>query len=254
MSKSDSLGGKGEDRLQGLFFSPFLWTALFVGVLVHLAGFLVFQIVSNPFSDKAKESPLLEYLSEQAFSGEVELEEQAILFDSAPYFVPTRWSASSGLFSDRRVDQWVFPEYEPEIQLLEDLEPVALVVDSVDDALTPEDLLDSRYWEFFPGFARGGESPVSLPGNEPVAEIQVLNTQQMSEQPVILSMESTQLLAERPAHFYLRVDASGRVVSQPRLAQSSGVEGFDQAVRQWLLSSVLAAELPSGYLSVRVFP
>ena len=76
----------------------------------------------------------------------------------------------------------------------------------------------------------------------------------MSEQPVILSMESTQRLAERPAHFYLRVDASGRVVSQPRLAQSSGVEGFDQAVRQWLLSSVLAAELPSGYLSVRVFP
>ena len=68
MSKSDSLGGKGEDRIQGLFFSPFLWTALVVGVLVHLAGFLVFQIVSN-FSDKAKVSPLLEYLSEQAGRG-----------------------------------------------------------------------------------------------------------------------------------------------------------------------------------------
>ena len=136
--------------------------------------------------------------------------------------MPTRWSASSGLFSDRRVDQWVFPEYEPEIQLLEDLEPVALVVDSVDDAFTPEDLLISLL-----GVLRvlPEGSSVSLPGNEPVAEIQVLNTQQMSEQPVILSMESTQRLAERPAHFYLRVDASG-LGSQSTEVGADGVEGL----------------------------
>jgi hypothetical protein len=254
MSKPDSQRGQSEGRAPGVLLSPFLWTVLVVGVLVHLAGFLVFQIVSQPLPDNKNEAPLLEYLSERAFSGEVELEEQAILFDSAPLFVPTRWSASSGLFTAQRADQWVFPEYEPEIKLLEDLEPVALVVDSVDDVVAPEDLLDSRYWEFFTGFARGGESPISLTSSGPIAEIQVLSTQQITKQSVRLVMESTSPLAGRPAHFYLRVDATGRMLSRPRLAESSGVDDFDQAVRQWLQSSVLAADLPVGYLSIRVFP
>lgn len=254
MSEQGSEESVSGGRASGKLLSPFLWMALVGGLLVHIAGFLIFQIVTHSLPEKREAPPLLEYLSERAFSGEVELEEQAILFDSAPLFVPTRWSASYGLFAERRTDSWAFPEYEPEIRLLEDLEPVALVVDSINGVREPEDLLDARYWDFFDGFSAGGEPAKPLPTSGPVAEIQVMHTSRLIKQSAPLSLEPGVRLAEQPALFYLRVDASGEQISQPRLAESSGVDAFDRAARQWLERSVMTANLPVGYLSVRVFP
>ncbi|MGC6455700.1 MAG: hypothetical protein ACON39_06300 [Coraliomargaritaceae bacterium] len=254
MSEPGSEGSQSSGHAIGTLLSPFLWLALVAGVLVHLAGFLVFQIVTHSLPEEGDAPPLLEYLSERVFSGEVELEEQAILFDSAPLFVPTRWSASSGLFTGRRVAPWVFPEYEPEIRLLEDLEPVALVVDSTDGVQAPEELLDSRYWDFFTGFASGGQPANALPTSGPVAEIQVIHSSRVMKQSARLTIEEGGRLAERPALFFLRVDTAGQRVSQPRLVESSGEDAFDQAAREWLLRSSVSASLPAGYLSVRVFP
>ena len=250
MEKVDSPKQGGAGRL----LSPLLFSVLVAGVIVHLAGFLAFQIVSNPLPESAESPPLLEYLSERAFSGEAELEEQAILFDSAPLFVPTRWSASTGMFGQRGSSQRVFPEYEPAIDLVEDLEPVALVVDPVDDLQEPEDLLASRYWDFFGGFARGGDLPVALPGGGAMAEVRLLDGPEETMLRLPLLIASGGMAAARPALFLVRVDASGRLTGRPRLAQSSGAEEFDQAALGWLRSPGPAARLPAGYLSVRVFP
>jgi hypothetical protein len=250
MQQSDKESGQNSARL----VPPLLRTALVLGVLIHLAGFVVFQILTKPLPEAADASPMVEYLSEQAFSGEVELEEQAILFDSAPLFVPTRWSASAELYSSPDSVRWVFPEYEPRIELLEDLEPVALVVDTPYVMNRPEDILDSRYWDFFASFAHGGESPVELPRSAPIAEVRRLSEPGEALRFVPLTIASVGLLPESPALFYVRVDASGQFVSRPRLVESSGQADFDQAVRGWLQGASLAGSLPAGFLSVRVFP
>lgn len=242
------------ERRSGRLLSPLLRAALVVGILVHLAGFLAFQIISQPLPESAESPPLLEYLSERAFSGEVELEEQAILFDSAPLFVPTRWSASSGLFGKRGFGQWVFPEYEPEIDLLEDLEPVALVVSPASDLQEPEDLLDSRYWDFFLGFGRSGDRPVALPAGGATARVRVLDGVEETTKTFSLTIPSVRSLPARPTLLMVRVDAYGQLIGRPRLTQSSGLESFDQAALGWLRSPGLAARLPAGYLSIRVFP
>ena len=105
-------------------FSPVLRLALLLGVAVHLIGFFVFRVASSSLPEREVASPFVQYVSMSDLASDLELEEQAALFDSAPLFIPTRWNASQ---VDRpRVGGFVqnqFPAFEPEIHLLSALGP-----------------------------------------------------------------------------------------------------------------------------------
>ena len=103
--------------------SPVLRIALLLGIAVHLAGFLIFRVVSNPLPDREPAAAFVQFLSTGLMAGDADLEEKAILFDSAPLFIPTRWNASSRIFTGIGVVDRQLPDFEPAIDLTADLQP-----------------------------------------------------------------------------------------------------------------------------------
>jgi len=239
------------------FLSPVLRLALLLGVAVHLAGFLIFRVVSTPLPTREDTAPFIEYVSAGSLASDVALEEQAQLFDSAPLFVPTRWNAAQQipLVQLDRVRER-FPEFEPEIDLLNALQPSSLAVAQSEAVSAPIDLLASKYWSFFKGFGESGSTLQPFPDIGHVAEVTVLGSTFASRS---LSLDSgfdfaDASLVSQPVVFYLRVSGSGMSVGAPTVVESSGNEAFDVAAREWLMRDQTLGLLPSGYLSVKVYP
>lgn len=236
--------------------SPLLWLGLLGGVVFHLVGFLVFRVVSSPLPDREATHPFVEYVSAGSLASDRELEEQAALFDSAPLFIPTRWNASQAMgfdFGDATLGQ--FPEFEPAVEPLLELQPSSLVVADDFEVNEPIDLLASRFWRFFTSFAESAQPVVVFPDAGPVAE--VWGVGQSLAQPFSIPVEldfTTSAPVSRPVWYYLRISGSGLVLSEPTLGQSSGNEDFDRAAAEWLKRPEVFAQLPRGYLLIKVFP
>ena len=184
-------------------------------------------------------------------------EENALLFDSAPLFIPTKWNAAQNLFTDIKTSgRTSLGQYEPAIDLLADLAPVNLPLPREHYVTTPIDLLDSRYWAFFTDFGVLSEQVKPFADSDSVALVRNVNelgtyvSQQLSAR---LNWDKEQV-PEGFAQFYLLQSRAGVNLSGLILAQSSGSVAFDQAARDWLQSPETTAQLVSGYLEVSVYP
>ncbi|MDP4879840.1 MAG: hypothetical protein NWR36_08140 [Opitutales bacterium] len=121
------------------FLSPVLSVALMVGIAVHLAGFLIFRVVSNPLPTRDDRAAFVRYVSAGSLAGDLALEEQAQLFDSAPLFVPTQWNAAQNVsLAQRDRVRERFPEFEPAIDLLKALDNSDALIGSVDSVQQPK--------------------------------------------------------------------------------------------------------------------
>jgi hypothetical protein len=234
--------------------SPVLRLALLLGVALHLAVFLFFRVISSPLPQRAARPSFAQYVSADSLASDAELEEQAALFDSAPLFIPTRWNASQASpVNLRNAARGQFPEFEPEINLLRELQPSSRLVARDLNVSAPIDLLASRFWRFFEGAP--SEALVALPASPPIAEVVVLASPTAAplSLPAALTFTSAAPVA-RPVLYYLRVFAGGVVWAAPTLGRSSGNQAFDAAAAEWLGRSEVQAQLPQGYLSITVFP
>ncbi len=257
MALAEQQSGRTKQKSQR-FLSPVLRVALLAGVAVHLAGFLIFRVVSNPLPVREEQAPFIEYVSADSMAGDVALEEQAQLLDSAPLFVPTQWNAAQQipLVQRDRVRER-FPEFEPEIDLLSALKPSSLAVASTsgEGVAAPIDLLASRYWAFFQGFGESGAPLPVYPDAGHVAEVTVLGASSSASFSLDSEFDFVDASpVDRPVLFYLRVSGSGLVVGAPTVGESSGNEVFDVAAREWLMQPRTLGQLPAGYLSVEVYP
>ena len=236
--------------------SPLLRVSLLLGVALHLAGFLIFRVVSSPLPDRVAAPPFLEYVSAGSFANDRELEELAELFDSAPLFIPTRWNASQATVVDpRNRMQGQFPDFEPEIQLLSELQLSSFLVPQNIAVDKPLDLLASRFWRFFAGFAESPRPVAEFPDVTPIAEVSIVG--QLAAWRLSIPAElsyTTSSSVERPVLYYVRASGSGLTLSAPTLGQSSGNADFDRATDEWLRRPEVIGQLPQGYLSIKVFP
>lgn len=238
------------------FISPLLCVGLLLGVVLHLAGFLVFRVISSPLPDRAVARPYVKYVSAGSLASDRELEEQAALFDSAPLFIPTRWNASQVIAVDSgHAMRRQFPEFEPKIQLLDELKPSSFLVPQHIPVDEPLDLLASRFWRFFAGFAESVAPVVAFPDVVPMAEVSVVgqSTARSLSIPVELNYTTASSVA-RPVLYYLRVSATGMALGAPTQGRSSGNADFDRAAGEWLRRPEVLGQLPQGYLSIKVFP
>lgn len=233
--------------------SPFLRISLLLGVCVHLAGFLVFRVISNPLPTREESRPFVRYVSSDTLLSGVELEEQAALFDSAPLFIPGQWNAAHNLHPPSRDRVLLrFPAYEPKIDFSSALVPSSLPVGQTYAVKEPVDLLKLRYWDLFRGF---GQLAANLPQLEEVgvfAEVRSLAGEVLRTVPVDVELVSLQAI--QPAVYFLRVESAGRAVGRATLSASSGDVAFDAAVYTWLAESGFAAGLPDGMFEIRVYP
>lgn len=255
MATSVQQSNRADPRSQRVV-SPLLRLALLLGVALHLAGFLLFRVISSPLPERAATPPFVQYVSADSLANDTELEEQAALFDSAPLFIPTRWNASqSSPVYLRDAARGQFPEFEPEIDLLAELQPSSLLVAADLQVNAPIDLLASQFWRFFAGFPQWSDPVLALPQALPVAEVSVLG--QPIAETLLLSADvqcATAAPIARPVLYYLRVSAAGSVRGAPTLGRSSGNAAFDAAAAAWVERPEVLAQLPSGYLSIQVFP
>lgn len=233
--------------------SPLFRIALLLGVCVHLAGFFVFRVISNPLPTREESSPFVQYVSPERLLSGAALEEQAALFDSAPLFVPGRWNAAHNLEPPSRERALLrFSAYEPEISFSEALLPDRLPFGQNYGVESPVDLLAWRYWDLFRGFAAEATAPVELEATGVFAELRGLNGEVLRSLPAAIDLLSMQ--ASQPAIYYLRVEAGGRAPGRPTLSVSSGDPAFDAAAYTWLAESGFSAGLPAGLFEVSVFP
>lgn len=244
----------GEVAPSQKLLSPVLRIALLLGIIVHLAGFLIFRVISNPLPAREPTATFVQYVSPHSLLVGAELEEQAVLFDSAPLFVPSPWNAAHNLLPPSR-DRGLlrFPSYLPEMDLSStSLLPASLPVGQTYSVQEPADLLVLRYWDLFRDITQERSTPVELADTGVFAEVRSLKGEVLRTLPA--NVESLSMIATQPVSYFLRVEAGGRVLGRPTLSDSSGDAAFDASAYNWLVESGVAAGLPAGLFEIRIYP
>lgn len=238
--------------------APMLRIALLLGVLVHVAGFFFFRVISNPLPSRSDYPAFIALLSADQSGGDAELTEQASLFDSAPLFIPGEWSSAAQVFPVRMAqDSQVFPDYQPNLELLNELKPVKLSALTIADVREPADLLDLRFWDLFEAFGESSTPVVELGRGGAVAVVRIMAGGDGASADADLRYEvelESDSFGLRPVVFYLSMSAPGLPMGNPVLRQSSGSESLDADAMAWLLRPATLASLPAGYLEIRIFP
>jgi hypothetical protein len=235
--------------------TPLYKIALVIGVGVHLAGFLLFNI--DPLDDTPPPfSPaLVQFSPSQPDQTQSWLAEQTLLFDSAPLFLPTRWNTSQptppvALTRKQAADP--FPAPEPVLSI----DQVRLPPDEValaGDNQQSHELLRPAYWSPFHGFGLGNQTEIS-----PIPAGIGLQAVAMSSGETVVSLRlpvTHPALVETslwsPAVFTILVDEAGAIGS-PMLMESSFDERVDDALRDLLRTLDWTSLVPFGYYRVTV--
>lgn len=235
--------------------SLFLKIALCTAICLHILVLLLFRISSNTLPDRGPSNPYITFVSEKSFAKNVELEEYSILFDSAPLFIPTQWNASQSVKVDfENVSMGPFAEFEPTIELLEKLQPDGLLIADDYSVNEPSDLLASCFWRFFENFGWSTSVVSAFETTTPIAEISVMGNSQTPAVLLEVDLESaTSFSITSPVSYAIRRSNQGLIWGMPTLMETSGNDVFDRSVAKWLQRPDVLAQLPVGYLSIRVF-
>lgn len=238
--------------------SPLLKIALLLGVLLHLSGFFIFRVIFNPLPSSEEGAAFIALVPTDVEDDEDELIEQASLFDSAPLFIPGEWSSASNVFSSRVLQDWqVLPDFEPSIELKEEVQPDRLSLPVIAAVEEPSDLLDFRFWDLFSAFGQG-EIQMEAPGawnSLAVATVISGNGEYSPGSSIHLEADlASGEFAMRPLVYFLNMSAPGLPLGDPLLRQSSGSASLDAEVAEWLTRPDTLAKLPAGFLELRVFP
>lgn len=240
-------------RLKSMSLS--LKVGLFIVVILHVLVLFLFRIKTNHPANHELQKPYVTFVSDVSFSQDAELEEYAMLFDSAPLFIPTRWNAAQLVNVDfKNVSLRQFAEFEPTFELFNQLKPEGLLRADEYKIEKPADLLVSRFWSFFGEFGRSTNLPVSFEATNPVAEVSVIG--QPENAPVLMKVDmkppGTFPITD-PVSYTIRRTTASPVWGAPVLLETSGNEALDQSIKQWLQQPEILSQLPIGYLMVRVF-
>lgn len=228
-----------------------LWSA----IVLHILVFMLLRTDAGYLPNREHPKPYVTFVSEDFLAKDPELEEYAILFDSAPLFIPTVWNASQLIEVDfENSSLGKLPEFEPEVELLSELELEGLLGADDYKIEKPSDLLASRFWRFFEGFGHSAERPLPFEQTTPIAEISIIGESPKTVASIAVDLEPLASFAlPRPVSFAIRRSNGGSIGETPTLTETSGNEVFDQSVARWLQRPDVLAKLPAGYLLIRVF-
>lgn len=237
--------------------SPLLRLALIFGILVHGFGFLIFKIASNSLPTHEEEAAFIALVSEELEENASAFVEQASLFDSAPLFVPGEWSSAAQVFSHRSVqDRRSFSDFEPSIQIIDEIRPSSWALSRMTDIKQPSDLLALHFWDMFSYFGEKENRVEAYESNGGTVLVTILSGNEVYPSDYNLRMEvdlQTQEFAAQPVVYVLSLFAPGIPVGAPILTQSSGSDALDAEVLEWLLGPVTLARLPAGLLELHFY-
>lgn len=236
---------------------PFALIAILGGLAVHI-GIFYFILIEVPAPQPLPQDPVqVEYLGDLGVQANTAVREQALLQDSAPLFMPTRWNLVSqmGDVASLREATEVFAPYPPELTL-PDSSPGAFPA-NVDSSRLRE-LILPRSPAFY--LSRYGRQPVAQPPAlqsdlsalaRPLAGSfpQQVNSTTLPES---LKAQAPETLWA-PFQIYLQL-VGGMPSGRPVIAQSSGFSEWDQALQAFIGSLDYTRSLQSGYYRITVYP
>jgi hypothetical protein len=227
------------------------------GLIVHLGiGFLV--RLDSPDSPIPEPDRIdVAYVGDPETHADPVLREQAVLLDTAPIFMPTRWNPASRMDSVASLRQAaeVFSPFAPEISLPESVD----LPESLDPApVQPSDDLGPADPAFIL-YRYGNQSQPLPPGLDQRGIIEVIRmdrepaqNQRIFRIPEGLADQAPEALWT-PMRIYLQVDQA-KPLGPPVISRSSGFSGWDQAVQTYLASLAFYRLLEDGYYRVILFP
>ncbi len=246
-------------QLAQLWFTR--WLSWPLALRICFLGFILLQTLLFFFArlpqlkvtQSAQKQPYLKFVPLQDEDQYDATTEQATLFDSAPIFIPTPWNAAQQMSSETFIAiPVVFEDFEPSIDLVEAMSAGTALEADKDLVQSPAGLLRPQFENVFKQVLEIPSAMEAYPDATPTAYYRGLNGD-WKRLSILPEIEAVSILAN-PVTFYVNIAASRELPAPPRQASQSGLVDFDRAVRGWLSSPEVLAQLPVGYSEVVVYP
>ena len=235
---------------------PIALLTILLGLLAHLAVFFIVQIESPPVPDAQEARTVIEFVGDLGQGQDPVLREQALLRDSAPVFMPTRWNLASemtGVASLREATE-VFAPFPARIRLRE------AGPGSFDGEKPPskrEYFLPHEAGFFLSLFGRNEIPLREVSPSYPAIIAERMGTEVpvwLDRSPLPNSLEALRPAALwNPGRLFLQV-REGRVFGVPLIARSTGFTEWDQALQDYLASLAFYSRLDDGYYRITAYP
>lgn len=238
------------------------WWAIFaltVGVLVHILGFVIFEITTETSFQVQIPEAYVGFPRMDSSANSKVLVEQALLYDSEPLFLPTNWNANP-----ERVGRFLVVEdaspFEPfaearmiELVTLDTYQDVSLPLETLS---VPEEVLSLENPQLFAEFGQ-----MSLPQQESSTAGLSVAIYDLSDGTVFYEAHHPAAIENLLPNWELWtviellviVDASG-IVGEPLVAESSGKLEIDQFLQQFCLTELGRHLTQTGYFRIYVGP
>jgi hypothetical protein len=237
---------------------PLAMLAILGGFVVHVAVFYVLRVEVPSPPTAPLETFRVQYLGDPGLDADPILRDQALLHDSAPLFMPTKWNLASQMADVASLQQAtaVFDRFPPVLSLNDT--PPSLQEEGVDPNLSLTSLIPGSGMFVL---SRLGREPVEeLPGPDSGSTVQAYRLDRWSGEgarhsaslpPALLSEAPKALWT--PVRLYLHI-ARGKPFGIPRIEASSGFSDWDQALKEHVGSLQFYRNLGNGYFLVVVYP
>ncbi len=244
-------------RMRTIWPTPLALCAIVAGVALHAFFFFFIRIEFPEESAVPQPRAFVQFFGDGENARDRLFREQALLFDSAPLFLPSQWNAAGAL--QNPVDypeQRLFGDFPESLRLLGEAVDSFVPASDADRKIEPEDTLTEPRWAVFSSFGRrdlsDGAGPLVAGATLVVHSLETGRAVHREPLPdSVLALFDHALW--RPAVFQILVEG-GRITGEPLLAQSTGIEEYDTAIRTYLYRPFFAAELRRGYYRVTVAP
>ncbi|MCC5806182.1 MAG: hypothetical protein JJU00_07615 [Opitutales bacterium] len=242
--------------LQRLRPTPLALTAILGGTAVHALAIVLVR-VPDPAPAPAAPAPFVRWAEDAGEDARVR--EQAMLFDSAPLFVPTAWNSASAIDGVASLEEQaeLYGVFPPRLRIDEAEAPTAEIAARFRPPAV-DALRDMRMLRGTEGFGKGAEAGYTVPGPravrilvEPMAGGAATGEQRL-ELPDEIATAIPGGLWETPV-FFIDAGLTG-VVGVPVMARSSGIEELDAGLRRHLAGAEFARRLAAGYYRVTLVP
>lgn len=246
-------------QVLGLFHSGWARLALVLGALIHVLGFVIFEVATSPSIQVQIPEAYVRFPPKDSFKMTEVFAEQALLYDSEPLFLPTPWNASpKRVYGILTIDVSSPFKSFAESRLIESVTPDTYhdVVLPAEALSAPEDVLALDNPQLFAGFGHITPPRVLLPA----VEFSVA-AYDLSSGALVYDAYHVNSLGEFLPHgelwavceLLIMLDAAG-MVGEPLVVQSTGKPKLDWALKQFC-GRVLGRHFKkTGYFKIYIGP
>ena len=223
-----------------------------ITLILGISGYVLFSKlnpVGKPFSPKKSVKPSIDYVD---LSKSAVMADQALLEDSAPLFLPTRWNASTSPEANLGDKITGISIHPPELHAVNS---TFFKGPQLDFGPQPPRVLSKGLTATFSTLGLAKEiTRSSNASGEGVMEIQRMGEEKIHEFPLPKKLLSESKVGFwSPVEFFCTVE-SLTAMGSPSQTKFSGINELDQALSRFAKQKVSESGLSSGFYRITAYP